>query len=46
MSKATVKVEDNKLKISVDTNEDGQPVVEISVNLSEIPDEVFAALKK
>jgi len=40
------KVEDGKLKILVDTNKDGEPVVSLVVDIAEIPDEVVSALKK
>ena len=40
------KVEDGKLKILVDTNKDGEPVISLVVDIVEIPDEVVSALKK
>lgn len=40
-----VKFEGSKLLVQVDSNKDGQPVVKLEVELSEVPDEVFAAIK-
>lgn len=41
MSKGSVNVEDGKLKFALDTNEDGQPVINGHVNLSEALQEAF-----
>ena len=47
---ASYKFEDSKLivKAAFDTNKDGEPVAELEfkLHISEIPDEVFAAIKK
>ena len=40
------KVEEGKLVINVDPNEDGEPVVSVVVDIVEIPDEVMDLLKK
>lgn len=40
------KVEGGKLLITIDPNKDGQPVMTLSVDIAEIPDEVISALKK
>lgn len=49
MTKAEYKFEGSKLNVtaSVDTNKDGEPVatLALSIDLAEIPDEVFAAIK-
>ena len=37
---------DGSLVIKVDPNKDGQAVVELKVNLTEVPDEVVALFKK
>jgi len=42
----TFKVEDGKLKLSVDPNKDGQPMVELMVDIVEIPDEVVDLIAK
>lgn len=44
--KVEFKVEDSKLIIAIDMNQDGEAVVKIEVDLKEIPDEIFSALKK
>lgn len=46
MSKVDVKFEDNKLKVGVDTNEDGQPVVMLQVHASEALQEAISKFKK
>ena len=38
--------EDGKLILSVDPNKDGQPVVFLSVDVAEVPDEIVSALSK
>lgn len=40
------KVDDGKLVIGVDPNEDGEAVVEVVVHITEIPDEVMDLLNK
>lgn len=40
------KFEGTNLLVSVDSNKDGQPVLSLTIDLAEIADEVFAALKK
>ncbi len=40
------KVEDGKFKIKVDPNKDGEAVVELMVDLKEVPDEVLSIFKK
>lgn len=37
---------DGKLVISVDSNKDGEPVLEVSVDILEVPDELMKILKK
>ena len=44
--KVDFKIEDNKLKISVDPNQDGEPVMSLVVDIAEVADEVIAAIKK
>lgn len=39
-------VEDGKLKLVVDPNRDGQPVVSLVVDIAEVPDEVAALFLK
>jgi heat shock protein HslJ len=49
MTKFEYKFEGSKLKLSAaaDTNKDGEPVavMNLEIDLAEIPDEVFAAIK-
>lgn len=40
------KIEDGKLKIAVDPNQDGEPVLKVEVDLAELPDEVISAFRK
>jgi len=40
------KIEDAKLIVIVDPNKDGQPVIHLSVDLAEVPDEIISALRK
>lgn len=40
------KIEGGKLLISVDLNKDGQTLVDIAVDLAEIPDEILQVFKK
>ena len=40
------KVDEGKFIISVDPNKDGQPVVFLSVDLTEVPDEIASLFKK
>ncbi len=40
------KIEGGNLIINVDPNKDGENVVELKVNLAEVPDEVLSALQK
>ena len=44
--KVEFKVEDNKLKIMVDPNQDGEPLMTVIVDITEIPDEVLSAINK
>lgn len=39
-------IKDGKLILSVDPNKDGEPVVFLSVDLKEVPDEIVSAFKK
>jgi len=41
-----MKIEDGELRIVVDPNKDGTPVIKLQVDLAEVPDEVISALKK
>lgn len=47
---ASYKFEDSKLIVSavIDTNKDGEPVAKMTleIDLAEVPDEVFSAIKK
>ena len=40
------KIEAGMLIILVDPNKDGQNVLEVKIDLAEVPDEVLSALKK
>jgi hypothetical protein len=40
------KLEGGKFVIAVDLNKDGQPMIQIAVDLAEVPDEVLAIFKK
>ena len=43
------KIDDGKLNLTVDPNKDGQPLVTLSIDLKEVPDEVvdaFTSMKK
>lgn len=40
------KVEGGFLIVNVDPNKDGQNVIELKVDLAEVPDEVLSAIKK
>jgi hypothetical protein len=40
------KIEGDKFIICVDTNKDGENLIEIKINLLEVPDEVVALIKK
>ena len=42
----SLKVEDGMLLINVDANKDGEAVIQIKVNILEVPDEVLSLLKK
>ena len=42
----TLKIEDQQLIIRVDANKDGEAVLEVRVNILEVPDEVISLLKK
>lgn len=44
MDKVKFEFEGSKLKIAVDPNGDGQPVVKVEVELAEIPDEVLSVI--
>lgn len=44
--KVKFEITDGKLIIQVDPNEDGQIVLEVKIDLLEVPDEVLSALKK
>lgn len=41
-----IKVEDGHLIIRVDANKDGEAVLEVRVNILEVPDEILSLLKK
>lgn len=41
----TLEIADGKLLIIVDANKDGQAVLSVSVDLSEVADEVISAIK-
>lgn len=45
MSKVAYKFEGSTLKVELDPNGDGQPVLKLELELSEIPDEIFALMK-
>jgi len=36
----------SKLKIIVDSNKDGEPVLSVEIEMAEIPDEVLSAIQK
>jgi hypothetical protein len=40
------KIEGGKFILSVDTNKDGQPLLTLALDLTEVPDEVLALFKK
>lgn len=40
------RIEGGFLVITIDPNKDGQNVMELKIDLAEIPDEVLSALKK
>jgi len=40
------KYKDGKMIISIDPNRDGEPVVFLSVDIKEVPDEIVSAFKK
>ena len=40
------KVEGGKFYIKVDPNKDGQPVLELFIDIAEVPDEVISLFKK
>jgi len=40
------KIEDGNLIIKVDPNKDGENLIEIKVNMLEVPDEIISAIKK
>lgn len=44
MEKVKFEFEGSKLKIAVDPNGDGQPVVKLEIELTEIPDEVLSVI--
>ena len=39
-------IEEGNLIVNVDPNKDGQNVIELKVNLLEVPDEILSALQK
>jgi hypothetical protein len=39
-------IEDGKLIIGVDPNKDGQKVLEVTVDLAEVPDEILSVIQK
>lgn len=41
----TIKLDGEYFVVAVDPNKDGEPVMELKIHLSEIPDEVISALK-
>lgn len=42
----SLKIDDGQLVIRVDANKDGEAVVEVKVNILEVPDEIIDLLKK
>ena len=44
--KVTLELKDGKLEIMVDANKDGEAVIQISVDLSEVADEVIDLIKR
>ena len=44
--KVMMAIEDGQLKILVDANKDGQAVISISVDLTEVADELIDLIKK
>jgi hypothetical protein len=44
--KVEFKVEGTKFVILVDTNQDGQPLLTISLDMTEVPDEIMALFVK
>lgn len=44
--KFNYEVNDGKLVISVDPNEDGEPVLRLELIIAEIPDEVLSTMHK
>lgn len=40
------KIEDGKFIISLDANKDGEPVLFLSLDLKEVPDEIVSLFKK
>lgn len=44
MEKVKFEFEGSKLKVAVDPNGDGEPVMKIELELAEIPDEVLALI--
>lgn len=46
MSKASVKFVGGSLVVGLDTNEDGQNVMDLKINMQETLEEAFAAIKK
>lgn len=46
MSKVETKIENNVANLKIDTNEDGQPVVEINLHMSEALGELIAKGEK
>ena len=42
----SMELKDGKLVISVDSNKDGEPVLSVSVDILEVPDELMKLLKK
>ncbi|MCK5615253.1 hypothetical protein KAR91_76020 [Candidatus Pacearchaeota archaeon] len=44
--KLDFKMEDGKFVILVDPNADGEPLLRIMINLSEVPDEIVSLFKK
>lgn len=46
MSKVAVKWEDGKVVVKVDMNEDGEPILELKLDVKELPEEAIAAWKE
>lgn len=45
MQKVSFKVEEGKLVVAVDLNQDGQPLLELKFDIKELPEEAIQAWK-